>query len=151
MNKWISLSNGDSDAYVLLLGDPTIRYQNDLDGHERSRFCTQIEKFAVEATPESALESEQKFQTPLRQLKDRGAKIRALGTWCNGDGFDLFVVQVVFLKDDESKVYAKESQFASHGRGYQERFESMHHSDIEQKVVEWQQRDDLLIFGEDDF
>ena len=150
MNRWIPLGSED-DRYILLLANPANIYRHDLEGNQRSRIDNQLKKFIIEETPESALEDEEKFKTPLRQLKDRGGQVRALGTWCNGGDFDLLVVQVLFHKDDEDDVYPYEHSFSSRGKDHQKRFENMSSPEIEDKVSEWRDRDDTLVFDKSDF
>lgn len=99
----------DSSRYVLFLENPTKIYEQRLEGSVRQRVDAQVNKFLEEASPESAFQDAQKFPSPLRQLKDRGGKARALGTWCQGDAFDLFVVQILYDKDDENLFLPKKN------------------------------------------
>lgn len=135
----------DSDRYVLFLRSPLEEYQRQLEGRERQRTDAQIRKFLTESTPDSALEDERKFTTPLRQLKDRGGKVRALGVWCQGEVYDLFIIQTLFNKDDEDRVYAKTGGFASNGRDLRERFDGRDYDFICQKADEWREADHVKL------
>lgn len=137
----------DTSRYVLFLENPTKMYENRLEGSIQRRVDTQVSQFLTEVTPESALQDVQKFPSPLRQLKDRGGKVRALGTWCQGDGFDLFVIQILYDKDDEDSYLPKKHIFAEQGEEYQERFETMSHEELQAKVQEWNSRPDLLVLS----
>ena len=139
----------DTRRYVLFLKNPAKVYTETIEGRIRQRVNTQVNQFLTEETPESALQDRQKFPTPLRQLKDRGGKARALGTWCKGEGFDLFVVQILYDKDDENTYLPKKHVFARQGREYEERFEAMSGDEIETKADEWEVRDDVLLFSEE--
>lgn len=137
----------DTSRYVLFLENPTNIYEQRLEGSIRQRVDAQVNKFLTEVTPESALQDAQKFPSPLRQLKDRGGKARALGTWCRGDGFDLFVIQILYDKDDEDSYLPKKHVFAKRGEEYKERFEAIPHGELQEKVQEWSSRTDLLVFS----
>ena len=137
----------DTSRYVLFLENPTKIYEQRLEGSIRQRVDSQVNKFLTEVTPESALQDAQKFPTPLRQLKDRGGKARALGTWCKGEGVDLFVVQILYDKDDEDTYLPKKHVFAERGEGYKDRFEAMSHEELQMKVQEWISKTDLLVFS----
>lgn len=136
----------DTSRYVLFLETPTKIYEQRLEGSIRQRVDAQANKFLTEVTPESALQDAQKFPSPLRQLKDRGGKARALGTWCKGDGFDLFVIQILYDKDDEDSYLPKKHVFAKRGEEYKERFGAISHEELQAKVQEWNSRTDLLTF-----
>lgn len=137
----------DSSRYVLFLENPTKIYEQRLEGSVRQRVDAQVNKFLEEASPESAFQDAQKFPSPLRQLKDRGGKARALGTWCKGDAFDLFVVQILYDKDDENLFLPKKYVFAERGEDIEERFAAMSHAKVQEKVQEWDSRTDLLLFS----
>lgn len=137
----------DTSRYVLFLENPTKVYQQRLEGSVRQRIDAQVNKFLTEVTPESAPQDVGKFPTPLRQLKDRGGKARALRTWCKGDGFDLFVIQILYDKDDEDLYLPKKYVFADRGEEYQERFETMTHEELQAKTQEWESRTDLVVFS----
>jgi hypothetical protein len=141
----------DTSRYVLLLESPTKVYQTRIEGSIRNRVDAQIRTFLTEASPESGLQDAQKFPSPLRQLKDRGGKARALGTWCKGDGFDLFVVQILYDKDDEGSYLPKKHVFAERGTDYVERFETLSHETMQQKIGDWTDNEDLLIFSTGDY
>lgn len=132
---------------MLFLENPTKIYEQRLEGSIRQRVNAQVNKFLTEVTPESALQDAQKFPSPLRQLKDRGGKARALGTWCKGDGFDLFVIQILYDKDNEDSYLPKKHVFAEQGKEYKERFEEVSHEELQAKVQEWDFRTDLLVFS----
>ena len=132
---------------MLFLENPTRVYKKHLEGSIQQRVGTQVNQFLTEVTPESALQDVQKFPSPLRQLKDRGGKARALGTWCKGDGFDLFVVQILYDKDDEDSYLPKKNVFVEHGNEYKERFQAMSSGELQEKAVEWDSRPDLLVFS----
>jgi hypothetical protein len=141
----------DVPSFVLLLSRSAEVYENELDGSKSDRLQNQIKKFIRCVSPESALEDEDKFTRPLRQLKDRGGNVRALGTWCDCDGAELFVVQVVYDKRDEDRVLPRQDEFASRGGDLKSEFEPMGADSIRQKTTEWRQDDDLLVFGPEDF
>lgn len=136
---------------VLFLENPSKIYHTEVEGSTRQRIHKQIRQFLTEATPESALQSLSKFPNPLRQLKDRGGKIRALGTWCKTDSFDLFVVQVLYDKADEDDYLPYKYEFVNRGSDLRKRFEEMHVAVFEEKIEEWQNRSDLVVFTADDF
>lgn len=136
-----------TSRYVLFLENPTKIYEQRLEGSIRQRVDSQVNKFLTEVTPESALQDAQKFPSPLRQLKDRGGKARALGVWCKGDGFDLFVIQILYDKDDEDTYLPKKHVFSERGDEYKERFEAMSHEELQAKVQEWNSRTGLLVFS----
>lgn len=144
--RTVELRSGTS-RYVLFLENPTKIYEQRLQGSIRQRVDAQVNKFLTEVTPESALQDAQKFPSPLRQLKDRGGKARALGTWCKGDGFDLFIIQILYDKDDEDTYLPKKHVFAERGKEYKERFEAMSHEELQAKTQEWNSRTDLLVFS----
>lgn len=144
--RTVELRSGTS-RYVLFLENPTKIYEQRLQGSIRQRVDAQVNKFLTEVTPESALQDAQKFPSPLRQLKDRGGKARALGTWCKGDGFDLFIIQILYDKDDEDTYLPKKHVFAKQGKEYKERFEAMSHEELQAKTQEWNSRTDLLVFS----
>lgn len=98
-------------SYALLLETPTNVYRTVLEGHQCDRVEAQVEKF-VAGEPESAFTDASKFPDPLRQLKDRGGNVRAFGTWCRTDAFDLLVVQAIYRKHDEDGFLARQHQFA---------------------------------------
>lgn len=133
----------DTDRYVLFLENPTSVYRNQLEGSGRGRVDTQVNQFLDELTPESALQDAGKFPDPLRQLKSRGGNIRALGTWCQGESYDLFIIQALFNKKDEDQIYTYTNRFQRRGRSLQEKFNDLTSSEIEAKVGEWRDRDDL--------
>lgn len=145
--RTVELRSGTT-RYVLFLENPANVYRNSLEGSIRQRVDTQVEQFLTEASPESALQNVRKFLPPLRQLKDRGGKARALGTWCQGDGFDLFVVQILYDKDDEASFLPKKHVFAERGVELEEQFGSMSHGEIREKVREWRSRDSLMLFSD---
>lgn len=151
MVKEHHIPNNPDPAYVLLLKKPVEIYSDEFEGHQKSRFRKQIKKFVTSDTPESALKSESKFTTPLRQLKDRNAQVRGLGTWCDGTNFNLFVVQIIYDKDDESKIFPRQNSFSKRGNNLKNKFEPMTNKQIESKVQEWGNDSDLLIFTDDDF
>jgi hypothetical protein len=136
----------DTERFVLLLENPTRVYREQIEGRIENRVETQIDQFLHEVTPESALESVDKFAPPLRQLKDRGAKVRALGVWCRGDGYDLFVVQALFDKDDEGTIYSWIDEFRTRGKNLDDRFSDADHGEILEKIESWRDRNDLLVF-----
>lgn len=141
----------DVPRYVLFLENPTTVYRNETEGSVKQRIDGLIKQFVTEVTPESALQPISKFPDPLRQLKDRGTKLRALGTWCKTDSFDLFVIQILYDKDDENDYLPYKHEFASRGNDHRERFENMSVSAIDKKVSEWQSRSDILVFTANDF
>lgn len=145
--RTVELRSGTS-RYVLFLENPTKMYETRLDGSVRQRVDTQVNQFLTEVSPESAFQDRRKFPPPLRQLKDRGGKARALGTWCKGDGFDLFVVQILYDKDDEGSYLPKKHVFAERGEEYKGRFEAMSCEELQEKAREWRSRSDLLVFSD---
>jgi hypothetical protein len=133
--------------YVLFLESPTRAYRNELEGDLRDHVDTQVNQFLEEATPESALQAEGKFSTPLRQLKSRGGQVRGIGVWCQGEGYDLFILQILFRKGDEDRVYAKQEPFRYRGEQLVDRFGGIEKEAIEEKADEWRSRDDFLLFS----
>lgn len=136
----------DIPRYVLFLENPTKVYRKEVEGSIKQRIQKQVKQFIAEATPESALEPLSKFPDPLRQLKDRGGKIRALGTWCKTNSYDLFVVQILYDKDDENDYLPYKYEFANRGTQHRERFGNMNMPIFEEKIAEWQSRDDVVVF-----
>lgn len=141
----------DVPGYVLFLENPTKVYRRNIEGSIEQRIRRQVEQFITGATPESALQPRSKFPNPLRQLKDRGGKIRALGTWCKAESFDLFVVQVLYDKGDENDYLPYKYEFAERGEDLQERFDNMERDVFRRKIREWQNQSDLLVFTPEDF
>ena len=141
----------DVPRYVLFLENPTKTYRNEIEGSIQQRIRSQIGQFITEATPESALQPLSKFPEPLRQLKDRGGKIRALGTWCKTDSYDLIVVQILYDKADENDYLPYKYEFANRGTEHQERFEDVDESSFGEKIEEWKGRPDLKVFTAADF
>lgn len=137
-------------SYVLLLETPASIYRNVLEGHRCSRVETQVEKFVI-GEPESAFTDVSKFPAPLRQLKDRGGNVRAFGTWCRTDEFDLLVLQAIYRKRDEDGFLARQHQFAERGKGLQETYEALRLDDLQAKVRGWRERADLVVFTDGDF
>jgi hypothetical protein len=137
----------DTSRYVLFLENPTKIYEQRLEGSIRQGVDAQVNKFLTEVTPESTLQDVQKFPSQLRQLKDRGGKARVLGTWCKGERFDLFVIQILYDKDDEDTYLPKKHVFAERGEGDKERFKATSHEELQAKVQEWNSRTDLLVFS----
>ncbi|MGK2230669.1 MAG: hypothetical protein ACI9QA_000828 [Methanobacteriota archaeon] len=140
----------DEPRYVLLLDSPTEVYRDRLGGSTRQRVDSRLAGFLTEATPESGLTDEDKFPYPLRQLKDRGGKVRGLGVWCATEEFDLFFVMALYDKDDERKYYDAITEFIKDGKEYKEKFENMSLDTLEKKVEEWSQNDGLMVFTEAD-
>jgi len=140
----------DDPRYVLLLDSPTDVYRNRLEGSTRQRVDNQLASFLTEATPESGLADEGKFPYPLRQLKDRGGKVRGLGVWCATEEFDLFIVMALYDKDDEKRYYETIEGFVEEGMKYKEKFEDISHSALEEMVEDWSQSDGLFVFTEED-
>lgn len=134
-----------TDRYVLFLENPTEVYRRQVEGSTKERVDNQVRKFLEEDSPESALQDEDKFPDPLRQLKDRGGQVRALGVWCQGDGFDLFVIQILFDKDDEETIYAKSGAFQARGDDLATEFGDEDRETIATKADEWRERDDLRL------
>lgn len=137
-------------AYALLLETPTDVHRNVLEGHQCTRIEAQVEKF-VTGEPESAFTDVSKFPNPLRQLKDRGGNVRAFGTWCQTDVFDLLVVQAIYRKRDEDGFLARQHQFAERGKRLRETYEAIDHDRVRTKVAEWRDRADLVVFADRDF
>jgi hypothetical protein len=126
-----------------------------MDGRERGAFKDQINKFLTEATPESGLQPERKFPLPLRQSKDRGGQIRALGTWCQGDDYDLFIILVIYYKTDTNNETGarnkigrklKSGELQSLGNEYKNKFDNQTASYIDKKRQEWKESEDVIIF-----
>jgi len=149
MTRVVSLRTS-TDRYVLLLKTPADVYWSTLDGQQTQRVDAQIEKFLEEATPESALQPEPKFPSPLRQLKDRGGNIRALGVWCQGEGYDLFVVQILYTKGTEDEYLPQRYMFAERGEDLQAEFGDRDQDDIAAKAQKWRANEDLLLVTPED-
>lgn len=133
-------------TFVLLLETPTRVYREVLEGHQRKRFDQQLSKFLT-GEPESAFEPVGKFPPPLRQLKDRGGNVRAIGTWCQNDAFDLLVVQAIYRKPDEDRFLARQRLFAERGVKLEDRFADVDSESFRVKADEWEGRDDVLVFS----
>jgi len=146
VSRRVELREG-TDRYVLLLEGATAVYRDRLEGSIRSRFNNQINGFLFEDTPESALEDEDKFPTPLRQLKDRGGKVRGLGVWCQGSGYDVFVVQVIYNKEkDEDKILAKAGKFQGRAQKWDDEISNKDNELIEAKIDDWERNPDIEVF-----
>jgi len=139
---------GGTDRYVLFLKNPKRVYEDILEGHQQSRADAQVRKFLTEATPESALQDENKFRTPLRQLKDRNGRVRALGVWCQGPGYDLFIVQVLFDKADEDNIYSGLDELQEKAFELDAKFGGCDSEWLSKKADEWRDRSDVLLFSE---
>ncbi|QIO24504.1 hypothetical protein [Haloarcula sp. JP-L23] len=64
--------------------------------------------------------------------------------WCQGDEYDLFIVQVLFDKDDEDQIYAKMGAFQGRALDLNTKF-----CDRETEWIagdEWRDRDDVMLF-----
>lgn len=149
------LLRDETDRLILLIGAAVDSFQTKMDGRERSAFKDQINKFLTEATPESGLQPERKFPSPLRQLKDRGGQIRALGTWCQGDDYDLFIILVIYYKTDTNNETGarnkigrklKSGELQSLGNEYKNEFDNQTASYIDKKRQEWKESEDVIIF-----
>ncbi len=145
----------ETDRLILLIGAAVDSFQTEMDGRERGAFKDQINKFLTEATPESGLQPEGKFPSPLRQLKDRGCHVRALGTWCQGDDYDLFITLVIYYKTDTNNEIGarnkigcllESGELQSLGNEYKNKFDNQTASYINKKRKEWKEREDLIIF-----
>jgi len=149
MTRVVSLRSS-TDRYVLLMESPATMYRRTFDGHQRQRVQTQFEKFLVEATPESALRPEAKFPSPLRQLKDRGGNVRALGVWCQGEGYDLFVTVAIYDKSDEDSYLSKQAEFAEYAGSIAGQFDDREQDEIAAKAQEWRTDPDLVLITPED-
>lgn len=135
----------ETDRYALLLERATTLYREEFEGRQRSAVDTQLNQFLTGTTPESALEKDRKFPTPLRQIKDRNKKIRGLGTWCQGEAYDLFIVQVLYHKDDEDDVTPYKHRFSGRGSSLKDKFDGETREVIAAKADEWRERDDVIL------
>lgn len=59
----------------------------------------------------------------------------------------MFVIQILYDKDDEDLYLPKKYVFADRGEEYQERFETMTHEELQAKTQEWESRTDLVVFS----
>lgn len=121
-----------------------------LDGQQIQRFETQIETFLTAATPERALTDEATFQSPVRQRNDRGGNLRAFGVWCQGDGYDLFIVQAIYVTESESAAIANQAVFAARAEQLQDRHGDLTAAAIAEKAAAWDEDPALLLFTPDD-
>lgn len=134
----------ETDRYVLFLDETAEAYRNQ-DGSRQSRVDTIVQKFLTEDSPESALEDEDKFTRPLRQIKDRNGNIRGLGVWCQGTGFDLFVLQALFPESRKEEFYRKEGLFLPKATDLKDRYGGADKTRIEEKRDEWDADPDLIL------
>jgi len=135
----------DTDRYALILERAARVYREDFEGRQQNAVDAQLNQFLTDPSPESSLEEVRKFPTPLRQIKDRNKKVRGLGTWCSGTGYDLFILQVIYHKDDEDDVTPYKHQFAGRGSSLQDKFSEETREVIAAKADEWRERDDVIL------
>lgn len=134
----------ETDRYFLFLAETAEAYQS-RDGSTQSRVDTIVKKFLTEDSPESAFEDEDKFTSPLRQIKDRNGNIRGLGVWCQGNGFDLFVLQALFSEKRKEEFYRKEGLFLPKANELRNDYAGAEKGRIEEKRVEWKADPDLIL------
>lgn len=135
----------DTPAYALLLEAAHETYAR-LDGSRTIRIHDQIEQFLCNPSPDAALEDPQKFPDPLRQLKDRNAKLRGLGVHCHGDNYDLLIVQVLYDRDNQDKYTLRSDRFASRGERYRDQYHDIDHETLQPKIEEWAAASDKSVF-----
>lgn len=70
--------------------------------------------------------------------------------WCQGEGYDLYVVQAIYDKHDESDYLPKQYVFAERGAEFTDRLEGLDQEPLSERVSEWRANEDLLVFTPDD-
>ena len=114
------------DRFVYYLG-ASVRILSDVDTSRSSRFRAKVESFLD--TPQSAFEK--RLSPHVRQIKHRGAKLRAFATWYRDDSREVLVVHFVYRKRNEAKHFDRLDAYNEEGKQFKDRFRELTDDEFE--------------------
>lgn len=119
----------------------SVRILSDVDNSRSLRFQAKVESFLD--TPESAFAKQ--LSPNVRQIKHRGAKLRAFVTWCRDDSREVLVVHFVYRKRNEGKHFDRLDDYDEEGRQFKERFRDLTDDEFEAWRQSAKHRDDVIL------
>lgn len=114
------------ERFVYYIG-ASVRVLSDVDTSRSNRFRTKVESFLD--TPRSAFAK--RLSPHLRQVKHRGAKLRAFVTWCRGDSREVLVVHLVYRKRNEATHFGRLDDYDGEGKQFKNQFQSLTDAEFE--------------------
>jgi len=107
--------------------EASARKLSTVDSSRSNRFRTKAESFID--TPRSAFAKS--LAPNVRQIKHRGAKLRAFATWCRGEQRAVLVVHFVYRKRNEQRHFERLDDYDEEGKQFKERFRELTDSEFE--------------------
>lgn len=114
---------------------------SNVDPSRGRRFRNKIESFLD--TPHSAFAKSLSPHT--RQIKHRGAKLRAFVTWCQDDTREVLVVHTIYRKRNETRYFDRLDDYDDEGRQFKEQFRELSNAEFDAWRESVKAHDELIL------
>lgn len=111
------------------------------DPARQRRFRNKLTSFLD--TPRSAFAKSRSPQ--IRQVKHRGAKLRAFVTWYRDDSRQVLVVHAIYRKRNEEKYFDRLADYDEEGRQFKNQFQSLSNAEFEAWRESIENYDEVLL------